>query len=197
MHLLVGLGNPGPAYADTRHNVGFLVVDELARRMGTVLDVERFHGRFGRGRLAGADCALLQPTTFMNRSGRAVAAAVAGLAEVEPTRDLLVVQDDLDLPLGRLRLRAAGGAGGHNGLADVLEALGTRAVPRLRVGIGRPVAGAIDHVLAGFEPAEREELVATIGRAADAVERWIRDGIERAMEQANRPPGSEASGSDG
>jgi len=135
--LVVGLGNPGPRYADTRHNAGVRVLERFARDEGIALDERRYASRFGSGRLAGAPglgVALLAPETFMNRSGDAVAAAIAELGLGDVAGNLLVVLDDVDLPFGRLRLRAAGGAGGHRGLADVIERLARQDFARLRFG---------------------------------------------------------------
>jgi PTH1 family peptidyl-tRNA hydrolase len=187
MRLIVGLGNPGPRYARTRHNVGFRVLDAVAARAGALLASRRFGGRFGEGALAGEPIALLAPETYMNRSGEAVSEALAALAVADPARELLVVFDDADLPLGRLRLRARGSSGGHNGLADVLAKLGSEAVPRLRFGIGRPSVpqGTVDFVLEAFAPAEEELLAQAVPRAADAVECFVCDGIGAAMNRFN------------
>jgi PTH1 family peptidyl-tRNA hydrolase len=187
--LIVGLGNPGPRYARTRHNVGFRVLDAVAARAGAALATRRFGGRFGEGALASERALLLAPESFMNRSGDTVAEALAALPDVEPSRDLLVVFDDADLPLGRLRLRARGSSGGHNGLADVLERLGSEDVPRLRFGIGRPAEplDTVDFVLEAFTPAEEERLRLAVPRAADAVECFVRDGVAAAMNRFNGP----------
>ncbi len=181
MKLVVGLGNPGPRYADTRHNVGFRIVTELARRHGIVLDRNRFGGRFGAGRVDGIDVGLLLPETFMNQSGAAVAAAVDALGITAP--DLMLVVDDLDMPFGRLRIRHGGGHGGHNGLRDILAELAGEDVPRLRFGVGRPGPGtsAIDHVLGAFTPDECEILPERVGHAVSALECAVVDGVERAM----------------
>lgn len=189
MKLVVGLGNPGPDYANTRHNVGFRIVECLAARCGIGLDRERFGGRFGSGRWQGIELALLEPQTYMNRSGSAAAAAVAGLPVTDPAQDLLVAFDDVDLPLGQVRLRAGGGAGGHRGLTDVIAQLGTRAIPRLRFGVGRPPPGVstTDHVLAPFTPDEEAVLPPAVARAAQALEAALRDGLDRAMTQYNAP----------
>jgi peptidyl-tRNA hydrolase, PTH1 family len=185
--LVVGLGNPGPRYARTRHNAGFRVLEAVAERAGVALAARRFAGRFAEGTLAGEPVGLLAPETFMNRSGEAVAAALAGLPVADPACDLLVVVDDADLPLGRLRLRARGSSGGHNGLADVLETLGTDEVPRLRFGIGRPSEpkGTVDFVLEPFTPAEEELLGLAVPRAVDAVECFVREGAAAAMNRFN------------
>jgi len=202
--LVVGLGNPGPRYAGTRHNAGALVVERLAERHGLALDEHRFEGRFGQGRVAGAPAALLLPETFMNRSGEAVGDAVEGLPVADPGRELLVVYDDLDLPFGRLRLRPAGGSGGHRGMADVMAHLAAmghgegRAFPRLRVGIGRPPAGAdpVAWVLAPFAPEERARLPGLLDAGAAAVEAVLREGVHAAMNRVNRPPEASAAPED-
>ena len=188
MKLLVGLGNPGPAYAAHRHNVGFRVIEAVSGSAGIPLDQARFEGRFGSGRWHGAPVGLLLPETFMNRSGAAVAAALDGLPIADPDRDMMVVHDDADLPLGRLRLRARGSDGGQRGLRDILECTG-RAVPRLRFGIGRPATPQDTRafVLEPFAPAELAPLAAAVERAVDALACWLVEGIEPAMSRFNAP----------
>jgi PTH1 family peptidyl-tRNA hydrolase len=185
--LIVGLGNPGRRYCETRHNVGFRVVDCLASRLGIRLAQARFDGRFGRGRLRGIDVGLLEPQTFMNDSGRAVAGALGLLPVEEVSSDLLVVFDDADLPLGRLRVRARGGDGGHLGLRDVIARVGTQELPRLRVGIGRPsdFQDTVAHVLQEFSDAEQEALADALGRAAAAAELFVTEGVVAAMDRFN------------
>jgi PTH1 family peptidyl-tRNA hydrolase len=184
--LVVGLGNPGPRYAGTRHNLGRVAVERLAARHGTALDTVKHQSRFGTARLDDSRVCLVVPTTYMNESGRPVA-ALARFYRVPPER-LLLVYDDLDLPLGTLRLRPEGGAGGHNGVSDVIRQLGTSAFPRLRLGIGRPPPGwdGADYVLATFRPAERPEADETAERAADAIERVLADGLDAAMNAVNQ-----------
>ncbi|HYM52640.1 MAG TPA: aminoacyl-tRNA hydrolase [Candidatus Dormibacteraeota bacterium] len=189
MKVICGLGNPGERYRLTRHNVGFRVVDLLADRwdqtgMGRVRD--------GAARLEVAlpepigRVLLVKPMRFMNLSGGPLKAALRQ-TEADPAEDLLVVTDDVDLPLGRVRLRREGSAGGHNGLRDIISALGSNEFARLRVGIGRPGASraTVDHVLATFKPGERELADEAIATAADAAERWLRDGLEVAMNEYN------------
>ena len=187
MKLVVGLGNPGERYERTRHNVGFRVIDELARRWEIAVKRRKFGGKIGGGRIADQRVLLLEPMTYMNRSGRTVREAVT-FHKLKPA-DLLVVADDLALPLGRLRLRPQGSAGGHNGLADIIAELGGSGFARLRVGI-ESVAGAsmVRHVLSPFSAQEEREMVQAIRRAADAVECWMRDGVDTAMNTYNRPP---------
>jgi PTH1 family peptidyl-tRNA hydrolase len=197
MKLVVGLGNPGPRYLDTRHNVGFRIVERWAARRGIRLDEERFGGRFGRGTLATPEgpleVAVLEPLDFMNRSGAPVAAAVAGLPIADPAAHHLVVFDDVDLPFGRLRLRAAGSAGGHRGLADVIEALGSNDLPRLRFGVGRPEGptDTADWVLAPFSAQEQAGLEAALAEAEAALHTVLLEGVRPAMNRVNRAPASE------
>jgi PTH1 family peptidyl-tRNA hydrolase len=192
--LIVGLGNPGRRYRGTRHNVGFQVVGRFASRLGIPLEQSRFESRFGRGRVQGIDVGLLEPQTFMNDSGKAVAAVLGFLPVREVSSDLLVVYDDADLPLGRLRLRARGGDGGHLGLRDVIASIGTQELPRLRFGIGRPLdfQETVAHVLQEFSNAESDALAQALGRASTAVEVFVVEGIVPAMDRFNAPPVAEA-----
>lgn len=189
MKLLVGLGNPGARHAGSRHNVGFAVAERFAERCGFALDESAFGGRFGRGRLAGARVAALEPTTFMNRSGDAVARAVTVLG-LDPAADLLVAFDDVDLPFGRLRLRPRGGAGGHRGVAHILERLGGGEFARLRFGVGRPPPplDTAEYVLAPFSEEESAALPAALTLAAQAAECAFREGVAAAMDAFNRDP---------
>ncbi|QDT18013.1 aminoacyl-tRNA hydrolase [Alienimonas californiensis] len=198
MKLVVGLGNPGDRYRGTRHNVGWEVLAELARRHAPDAKPEsnfeaetlRIEVPPGRGRpvFESAKALLVSPLTYMNLSGRSVAAA-ARFHKVDPA-GVLIVCDDLNLPSGRLRLRGKGSAGGQNGLKDVIEKLGTDEFPRLRVGVGRPPGrvSAADYVLSRFTPEERTELDLAVQDAADAVELWLTRGLQPAMNAANAPP---------
>ena len=186
MKLIVGLGNPGPKYVGTRHNVGFGVVDLLAGRWNIALTVEKFHGCFGQGEIVGERIVLLKPTTFMNRSGRAVLAA-GRFYKLEPEQ-LLIVADDLALPLGRLRLRTRGSAGNHNGLQDVIDRLGTDEWCRLRIGIDAAVGDPAGYVLSRFDNEEETVMESARLRAADAVECWILHGAELTMNRFNAEP---------
>lgn len=192
MKLIVGLGNPGPRYARTRHNIGARVVGALADELAIPLAVrESFSGRFGIGRIDGVEVGALLPETWMNASGTSVGAAVAHLAEVDVSRDLIVALDDVDLPFGRLRLRARGSDGGQRGLRDVLSALGSEEVPRLRIGVGRsntPARDTKDHVLDGFTAEETALLPALIERAGAALRCFATHGIEDAMNRFNALP---------
>ena len=182
--LVVGLGNPGREYATTRHNVGFMVADELARRHGGSWR-SKFSGEVADVRLDGARLALLKPQTFMNDSGRSAAAA-AKFYKFEP-EDLLAVHDEVDLDLGRMQARLGGGLAGHNGLRSMASALKTPEFLRLRIGVGRPERGdrrpVSDWVLSPFEPSV--DVGSLVGRAADAVETLVRDGLEEAQQRFN------------
>lgn len=186
MKLVVGLGNPGPEYRETRHNVGFLVVDELTKRW-RVSDEwrEKFEALQIKTTIGDEPIIVAKPLTFMNLSGQAVQ-ALAGFYKIDPP-DVFVVTDDVALPLGRLRARREGGAGGHNGLKSVIQHLGTQAFPRMRVGVGRgdDRRDLSDHVLGRFEAGERDIVSAAVLRAADATETYLREGIERAMSAFN------------
>lgn len=182
----MGLGNPGPEYARTRHNVGFLVVDALAERWGVgARDWQKKSGALA-AHVRAEKTILVKPQQYMNDSGRP-AQGIATFYKVAPAR-ILVVVDDLDLPFGKLRMRADGSSGGQNGLKSLIAVFG-EGFPRLRVGIGRGHDhGAIDRVLGSFTPDERETLPTLIERAVDGVSRWRRDGIVAAMNQVNAPP---------
>ncbi|HEY7789160.1 MAG TPA: aminoacyl-tRNA hydrolase [Vicinamibacterales bacterium] len=183
MKLVAGLGNPGARYRDTRHNVGFEVVDELARRHRAEFAAGR--GESLEARVRQPDVLLLKPLTFMNLSGQAVGETLR-YYRVDPV-DLLIVTDDVNLPMGRLRARVRGSAGGHNGLASIISSLGTNEFPRLRLGVGRGDArrDLKDHVLGRFEPDEAAAIREMIERAADAVAVFIGDGIAAVMNRFN------------
>ncbi len=182
--LVVGLGNPGREYATTRHNIGFMVVDELARRHGGSWR-SKFSGEVADVRLDGARIALLKPQTYMNESGRSVAAA-AKFYKVDP-EDLLAVHDEVDLEMGRMQARLGGGLAGHNGLRSMASALRSPEFLRLRIGVGRPERGdprpVSDWVLSSFEP--DVDVGGLVDRAADAVEALVRDGLEEAQQRFN------------
>jgi PTH1 family peptidyl-tRNA hydrolase len=187
MKLIVGLGNPGREYRETRHNVGFVVVDEIARRHDLVWSMApaQVPDAFVVKRFGPEPLLLAKPLTFMNRSGSAVA-ALAAYYRIEPG-DLLIVYDDVDLPFGRLRARASGSAGTHNGMRSIVQSLGTHEVPRLRLGIGRGDRrrDLADVVLSKFEPVERDQLESVIARAADAAEMFAAAGIFKVMNAYN------------
>ena len=188
MKLIVGLGNPGAKYRGTRHNVGFEVVEDLARRRRLEFESSPTDALMARERGPGAQVMLVKPLTYMNRSGGAVA-ALRRYYRIEPG-GLLVVADDVNLPVGRLRARRRGSDGGHNGFASIIEALGTEAFPRLRVGVGRgrTERRLASHVLARFDAQEQEEIATAVARAADAVEAFVGDGIDAMMNRFNRKP---------
>lgn len=188
MVLLVGLGNPGPRYRGTYHNVGFDVVDEIARRHAAQFGAAPADALVARVRRPGGDVLLAKPLTFMNLSGRAVG-DLQRFYKVDPEA-LLVVTDDVNLVSGRLRLRARGSAGGHNGLKSIIGSLGTDAFPRLRVGVGRgdPRRDLSDHVLARVPAEERDALRAAVELAADAAECFVEAGILEAMNRFNAGP---------
>lgn len=189
MILIVGLGNPGAEYAQTRHNVGFMVADRLGERCRADWR-DKFQGSFCLVELAGERVALLKPKTYMNESGRSVGAAL-GFYKLDPAQ-VLVVHDDLDLPFGALRLKQGGGDAGHRGLRSIAAYLSSSDFVRLRIGIGRPPpdfrGDAADFVLRGFPPAERADLDDVVHRAADAVTQVLARGLAAAMNATNQRP---------
>jgi PTH1 family peptidyl-tRNA hydrolase len=182
--LIVGLGNPGPEYRGTRHNLGFEVIDRLADAHRIKLDQGRHQARFGLGRIRSRAVVLAKPLTFMNLSGRAVA-PLARQFGVKPER-VLVVADDTDLKPGRVRLKPQGSAGGHNGHKSIIQSLGTTEYPRLKIGIGRVHRDEpIDHVLSGFDPDERQLIDVALARAVSAIELTVSEGLSAGMNEAN------------
>lgn len=186
MKLIVGLGNPGSEYRDTRHNFGFLVVDALAKAHRIRVWGFRFHARLGKGRVAGEEVVLLKPRTYMNLSGTAVASALR-YYRLEPA-DLIVIHDDLDLPLGRLKITRQGGPAGHKGVASIIEKLGTNSFLRLRLGIGKPEAkdDTVDFVLLPFAPEEFPVRDQVMDQAGQAVAVILRQGVDAAMNRFNK-----------
>ena len=186
MKAVVGLGNPGLRYANTRHNLGFWVVDLLSRRWGIPLSRHKFASKMGDGRVFAEQVVLLKPQTFMNRSGAAVADLV-NFYQLDLT-DLIVVYYDLDLAPGLIRVRASGSAGGHKGMADIIGHLKSNEFPRVRIGIGAPPEplGAADYVLQGIGEADTKILEEACHRAADAVELWLKEDVLAAMNQFNQ-----------
>ena len=185
--LAVFLGNPGPRYAGTRHNAGFMAADALAKAEGLRIDRLRFHALTGELRLGDTRVLVMKPQTYMNLSGDAVGAA-ARFYKI-PSERVLVVSDEVSLPVGRLRVRPKGSAGGHNGLKSIIEALGSDAFPRIRIGVGAPPHpdyDMADWVLGVFHDREAEEMAAAASRAAQAVECYITQGPERAMNRFNQ-----------
>lgn len=186
--LVVGLGNPGAEYARHRHNLGFRVVDALARAHGLSFSRAKLARAYtAQGRIGGRSVLLVKPQTYVNRSGQAVG-RLARWHKVPPAQ-ILVVYDELDLPLGRLRLRPEGGSGGHNGMRSIIEVLGNQGFPRLRVGIDRPPGkmDPADYVLHPFSREEDEIVALAIDQAVAAVEAWLAEGIMVAMDRFNRP----------
>jgi|KBSMisStaDraftv2_1062788.scaffolds.fasta_scaffold199762_2 peptidyl-tRNA hydrolase, PTH1 family len=185
MKAIVGLGNPGREYAGTRHNIGFEVIDEVARRWNVRL--RPWKSAADLAVVTGRSAVLVEPQTFMNLSGDAVG-RVAAFHKLEPA-DVLVVVDEVQLPLGRIRLRRSGSSGGHNGLKSIIQHIGTE-FPRLRIGVGRgdPKWDLADHVLSRFGREEREAVAEAVNRAADAVEMFVDEGIEVAMNRFNQSP---------
>jgi PTH1 family peptidyl-tRNA hydrolase len=182
-HLIVGLGNPGPRYAATRHNIGFAVVDLLAERTSSRFKAHRSRCEIVETRIAGLAVVLAKPMSYMNESGGPVNAA-ARFFKV-PVERIVVVHDDLDLPFGTVRLKTGGGAGGHNGLRSTASALGSKDFARVRFGIGRPPGrqDPAEFVLREFVTAERKELPYLVDRAADATETLLRDGLDTAQNE--------------
>ncbi len=194
MHIVVGLGNPSREYARTRHNIGFMCVDRFAERNGLRFSQKKANAQIATGTLNGELVLVAKPQTYMNESGRSVASLVKFYKA--PLDSVIVIYDELDLPAGRVRVRPFGGHGGHNGMRSILAALGgNQGFPRIRVGIGRPPgAGAANpevaarHVLSPFRPDEQAMVAEACDTVAQAVEVWVRDGIEAAMNQFNLSP---------
>jgi peptidyl-tRNA hydrolase, PTH1 family len=184
LKLIVGLGNPGRDYAGTRHNVGFEVVDGLAKRYHTRIARRMGRATIVRVNIAGSDVTLMKPQTFMNLSGDAVA-NFARREKVQPS-EILVVYDDMALPLGKIRIRPQGSAGGHNGMKSIIARLGTDEFPRVRIGIGSARRDAIDHVLSTFHRMEKQAVHEAILSAADAIEMILSDGLDAAMNEFNK-----------
>jgi len=183
---VLGLGNPGDEYRDTRHNVGFRVVERLAGELGERVEKQRFRALVAEARLGAEKVLLACPQTFMNESGRS-ARAVVDFYGLEP-RALLVVCDDFHLPLGRLRVRSGGSSGGHNGLESVMRELGTPEFPRLRLGIGECRGSSVNYVLGRFSKSDETQIGPAVERAASAVRVWAEEGLEACMNRFNAAP---------
>jgi peptidyl-tRNA hydrolase, PTH1 family len=193
MKVVVGLGNPGAKYAGTRHNVGFDVIDYLAAAPACGPFRSKFQAQVAELKEAGEQVLLVKPETFMNLSGRAVR-QVMDFYKLTPDA-VLMVSDDISLPLGKLRARSKGSHGGQNGLRNIQECLGTDAYPRLRIGVGAPNPGeAVDYVLSRFKPGEKAAVEDAIAKAADGVVVWVRQGIEACMNRVNGPDEKKKSG---
>jgi PTH1 family peptidyl-tRNA hydrolase len=184
VHLIVGLGNPGLRYRNTRHNIGFMVADRIAEKLGVSVRQRAYNGLVGRGNAEGTPVALLKPMTMMNLSGRSVSAAARDLGVAADS--ILVILDEAQLELGRIRVRPSGSAGGHKGMASIIGELGTRDIPRLRVGIGGTNReDLIDHVLASFSRSEWLTVRPSIEDAAEAALTVVRSGVAAAMNTYN------------
>ncbi|HBF37765.1 MAG TPA: aminoacyl-tRNA hydrolase [Firmicutes bacterium] len=186
MFCIAGLGNPGPQYQETRHNAGFLVINHLAQQIGVKLNKSDFKSLYVKALIGEKDTMLLEPQTFMNLSGQAVSSA-ASYFKI-PLEQLLIVYDDMDLPLGKIRFRLSGSPGGHKGLTSIIQMMGTEKIPRLRVGIGRPENSqtVVDYVLNSFNGAERKIFMDSIERAAIASTYFVTDGPDYVMNHFNR-----------
>lgn len=188
MKIVAGLGNPGAQYQRTRHNLGFLVADALAQRWGIAFGKEKFGALIAEARVGSEKVLLMKPQTFMNRSGQSIAQAARN--GIEAPGDLIVVVDEVQLPLGRVRIRKGGSAGGHNGLKSIIEHVGTKDFPRVRLGIGgNGNADLSDHVLGTFRPDEYAAADDMVSKAADALELLLTKGIDAAMNEYNRDAG--------
>src|SRR5690625_602418 len=186
MKCIVGLGNPGRKYKKTRHNIGFLVIDELLHRNRWKLNKTKFNGDYALEHYQGEKVILLKPQTFMNLSGEAIRPLV-DYYNID-IKDILVIYDDLDLPTGKIRLRQKGGHGGHNGIRSTIDQLGTKEFKRLRIGVGRPVGHTpvVNHVLGPFTKSERDEADLSIQKSADACEAWLKKPFVDVMNEFNQ-----------
>lgn len=186
MKVVIGLGNPGKRYARGRHNLGFMVVDRFAQEKRVKIDRKKYHSLVGQWQWDGEEVLLVKPQSYMNQSDQSLLDIMRSLPIT--AKDLVVVHDDLDLPLGRIRIRERGGAGGHRGVLSILEALKESDFIRIRVGIGRPPAGInpTDYVLSPFSPAEEAALEEIVSRAAEALQKLLEEGCKQAMEIFNQ-----------
>lgn len=183
MKLIIGLGNPGRSYASDRHNVGFRCINRFARRHGIAVRKRRGKAKLGMGEVGGVQVVVAKPQTYMNLSGQAVGQLVREFGVA--VGDVVVVYDDLDLPLGKLRIRERGGSGGHKGVASIIERLGSEEFPRIRVGIGRPQGDVVSYVLSEFTLEERRVVTEVVGRVSDVIGSILTEGVEAAMNRYN------------
>jgi len=185
--LIVGLGNPGKEYESTRHNLGFMLIDKLAHNAGIAVGRRECSSLVGRGEIEGSRTKLVKPQTFMNLSGHAVSCLVAKIESESPVEQLVVISDDLALPLGKIRIRERGSAGGHNGLKSIIAALGTDEFVRLRIGIqpDHPISDSKRFVLDTFSKSERALVTEVLDQSANAIRTIIRDGALKAMSEFN------------
>lgn len=181
-HMIVGLGNPGAEYRGTRHNVGFEVVDALAELHGVQIRNTKNQSLCVEVQIAGVDCLLVKPMTFMNLSGRSVAAH-AKQHGIKP-ENILIIADELDLPTGKVKMKPKGGAGGHNGHKSVIQSLGSQEYPRIKIGIGKS-GETVDHVLSRFKPEEKPQIQDAIRISVEGCELWVSEGVARAMNSVN------------
>lgn len=186
MKLIIGLGNPGSEYAKTRHNAGWMALNRIETRFRVdPTPRSQFHAAVTQGQIEGEKVLLLRPMTYMNRSGLSVGEAVT-FYKLDPQQDIMVLVDDIALPCGKLRIRASGSAGGHNGLTDIQRALGSQNYPRLRIGIDAPGrVPQVDYVLGRFSPEQSDKLDPAMDQCADAIACWIKQGLTKAMTQYN------------
>ncbi|HLS59817.1 MAG TPA: aminoacyl-tRNA hydrolase [Virgibacillus sp.] len=186
MKCIIGLGNPGRKYKKTRHNIGFMVIEELLQRHHWKLNQTKFNGKYALENLNGERVVLLKPQTFMNLSGEAIKPLLE-FYKID-IKDILIVYDDLDLPTGKIRLREKGGHGGHNGIRSTIDQLGTKEFKRLRIGVGRPVGHTpvVNHVLGPFTKSERDEADLSIQKSADACEAWLKKPFVDVMNEFNQ-----------
>ena len=187
MRLIVGLGNPGKEYEWTRHNLGFMLIDKLAEQARVEVKLRECQSRVGRGEIEGRGVKLVKPQTYMNLSGEAVACLFAKHKLAEPGENLIVISDDLALPFGKIRIRARGSAGGHNGLKSLIAALGTNEFTRLRIGIqpDHPISDSKRFVLDTFPGAARPAVEEVLERSVEAIRTILRDGVLKAMTEYN------------
>ena len=184
MYLVVGLGNPGKEYEGTRHNIGFEAIDYLSDKYNIELNREKFKGVFGEGFIKGKKVILLKPTTYMNLSGESVR-AVMDFYKLDPTKDIIVIADDISLPTGKIRIRAKGSAGGHNGLKSIIAHAGTDQFTRIKVGVGANQGDLVKHVLGKFSKGEREIVDDAVRNAASASEVIVMYDVQTAMNKFN------------
>lgn len=182
--MIVGLGNPGSEYAKTRHNVGFMLIDKLAENLKVTVNKSKYKALIGEAQIGQEKVLLVKPQTFMNLSGEAVG-SLARWYKLNAT-EIVVVYDDMDLPLGKLRIRSAGGSGGHNGMKSIISALGTEDFPRMRIGIGKNQFNSVNHVLGKFNAEEAEGIEVAIEQTLQAVQMWVRQDINASMNKYNR-----------
>ncbi|WP_031516464.1 aminoacyl-tRNA hydrolase [Desulfofalx alkaliphila] len=183
MKMIVGLGNPGSNYSQTRHNVGFMAVDLLAKKLGTEVSKNKYKALIAETKIDKQRVLLVKPQTYMNLSGEAVG-SLARWYKIA-AQDVVVIYDDMDLTLGRLRIRPQGGPGGHNGMKSIIAHLGTNNFPRIRIGIGRPAVDAVNYVLGKFSTEEWDQMEKTLALAAEAAEALVMHGINTAMNKYN------------